>query len=342
LQATPDYRTVIKRNNVAHGYTEMDILFNAIAPIFLIVLFGFLLGKFKLLSANITGALMQYVIYGAGPGIVFYAIISNPISKLLYWRFWVAYPVSLIIVIAITAFLFKFILKRSSFVSMVAGFGAAMANTVIIGYPVLAGFIGHTAAIPMAITVLAFAAIFIPVVIFVFEIKESTDKNESTSINALVKSAILDTLKNPMVIAVIIAVVLTACHIPIPKFISKFSFYLGESIIPVALFSVGLDLSEFKAQGNLLDVSITSFINLVISPLVAIGVALLLHMSPVFAVALVIFSSVPTAKTLYMISGKYQLYNKEVAAIISMTTVFAVITIPFYTYIAKLIWPSVF
>lgn len=320
----------------------MNVLIYAILPIFLIVVFGFFLSKLKIVSSDITKPLMNYVFYGAAPGIVFYAIISNPVSKLLYWRFWLAYPLSLCVIIIITFVIFKLALKRSGFISCLAGFCAAMANTVIIGYPVLSGFIGHAAAIPMAITVLVFAAVFIPVLIFFFEIKVSIDKGDSTEYSSLFKSALMGSIKNPIIIAVILAATLVLSDIPIPNFVSKFSFYLGESIVPVALFSVGVDLGVFKVGGTLADVVVITFINLLIAPLISIAIALLFKMSPIFAVALVIFSTVPTAKTLYMIAGKYQIYNKEVAAVISSTTLFSVFTIPFYAYIAQLIWPSVF
>ncbi len=318
------------------------ILINAIAPIFLIVLFGWCLGRAKLVSPSISAALMQYVFYAAAPAIVFYAVISNPIDKLLYWQFWLAYPLSLVTIILLTALFFKFILRKSGFVAMVAGFGAAMANTVIIGYPILSGFIGHFAAIPMAITVLVFAVIIIPAVIFVYELKLSSTQSKSNGLVNIIKSAIIGTVKNPMIIGVILGLIISLSHITLPKPLHSFAFIVGESIIPVALFAVGLDLSDFKLECNLADVSIITFINLVIAPLVTIAIALLLHLSPRFAVALVIFSTVPTAKTLYVIAGKYRIYNKQVAAIISLTTVFSIITIPLFVFITKLIWPSVF
>ena len=320
----------------------MNVLFNAIIPIFLIVLTGFLLAKTKLIKADIAGALMQYVFYGAAPGVVFYAVITNPISKLLYWKFWIAYPASLITMIALTFIIFKYLLRRSHFTSMVAGFLSATGNTVIIGYPILAGFIGHQAAIPMAITVLAFSAVFIPLFIFIYEMKLNVEQGKSVYFSTQLTGALFSTVKNPIVLAAIVALTIMVFHVPIPTVIHQFTFYMGRSIIPVALFAVGLDLSSFKIKGAMTDICLITVLNLVMAPIVAIIIAKVFHLSPSFAVALVIFSAVPTAKTLYMIAGKYQIYNKEVAAVISLTTVFALVTLPFYSYIAHKIWPTAF
>jgi len=319
----------------------MEILFNAIAPIFLLVVAGSGLGRAKLVPTSVAGSLMQYVFYGAAPAVVFYAVVSNPLSKLLYWQFWVAYPLSLLIVLIITALFFKLFLRRGLFVSIILGFAAVVSNTVIIGYPVLSGFVGHFAAIPMAITVVVFALIFIPALIFIYEMHVQAEKNESPNLMHTIKSAVIGTIKNPLVIGVLLGVVFSVGHIPVPKFFNTFVMYLAESIVPCALFAVGLDMVEFSFKSNkLFDVILVSFINLIITPVITIFIAKALDLSPLFAFSLVVFSTVPTAKTLYIIAGKYQIFNKEMAAIISMTTIGSVVTIPLFIYIAKLIWPT--
>lgn len=319
----------------------MDILINAIAPIFLIVVTGFLLGKFRLVKHEVAGAIMQYVFFAAAPAIVFYAIISNPIDKLLYWKFWLAYPISLLFVVAITALFFKLVLKRDWFIASIAGFAAAFANTVIIGYPVLSGMIGHDAAFPMSITVIIFMLVMLPLMVFLLEFKKSNTENKLTTLQ-VIRRALLSTLKNPLVLAVMLGILCSVFSLPVPKFIKSFSGTIGESLTPCALFAVGLDLSKFQVKGKLVDVAWITAINLLLMPAIGILLALSLKLSPTYAVALVIFSAVPTAKTLYAIVSQYDVYVSEVAAVLSTTTVFSVFTIPMFTFIAHLIWPSAF
>ena len=320
----------------------MDVLINAILPIFLVVLVGFLLGKFKLVSVAISGALMQYVFYSAAPGLVFYAIISNPIDKLLYWRFWIAYPINLLIVLCLTWVVFKVILRRSSFTSLMAGFAAAFANTVIIGYPVLSGFIGHLAALPMSITIIVFMVLMLPFLIFALEVHKNSHGMAKQKISKIIKSSCISLIKNPLIIALILGLICSIEKNKIPHAVIQFTYIIGESITPVALFAVGLELAEFNVNAKLTDIIIITVINLLVMPLVGIGLALLLHLEPIYAVALTIFAAVPTAKTLYVVLSKYEIYTKEAAAILSTTTLFSIITIPLFTYIAQLIWPTVF
>ncbi len=60
----------------------MNILFNVIAPLFLIVALGWALARYKLVPATVSGPLMQYVFYAAVPEVVFTGIVSNHIEKL--------------------------------------------------------------------------------------------------------------------------------------------------------------------------------------------------------------------------------------------------------------------
>jgi predicted permease len=128
------------------------------------VIAGFALAKFKLVNHSLAPSLIQFVLYAAAPCQVFYAMVSNPLSKLLYWQFWVAYPLSLLIVVVITFFIFKVILRRNLIDSLIAGYCATVLNTAIIGYPALSGFVGHVAAIISTTTV--YSVITIPFVTY--------------------------------------------------------------------------------------------------------------------------------------------------------------------------------
>lgn len=318
----------------------MEIILNAVVPLFLVVLLGYLMAVFKLVKTEVAGALMQYIFYAAAPAIVIWAITDYKISQLLVWRFWIAYPLSLIIVIVLVALIFKFILRRNTYWSFLAGGASATTNTVLVGFPVLAGIVGPHAAIPMAIAVIATNVIFVPFLIFLFELCSRKESVDSPAILILV--ALKGTIKSPIVIGVIIGVVLAILHIQLPVVIKDFLKILGFSIGPCALFAIGLTLKEFSAKGNLLDITLITIVNLIVTPIVAIFLANWLELSPFYAVALVVLSTVPTAKTLYIFASKYKVYEKELAAVISLTTVFGVITIPAYVYVAQILWPSQF
>ena len=81
---------------------------------------------------------------------------------------------------------------------------------------------------------------------------------------------------------------------------------------------------------------------MLIRPALAILIAFMLELSPFYSVALVIFSSVPTAKSMFIYAGKYHFFEKEAAAEISLTTLGSLLTIPCFIAICHHLWPEVF
>ena len=69
-------------------------------------------------------------------------------------------------------------------------------------------------------------------------------------------------------------------------------------------------------------------IKLVVMPLVVLGLAVALGLSPLYTIAAVICAAVPTAKTVYILAGEYRCEETMVAATVSMTTLFSVVSLP--------------
>ena len=327
---------------MVRGYI-VDILINAILPIFLIIFLGWLLAYFNLVSTKTAEALMQYVFYAAAPAIVIWAITDYQFSQLLYWRFWIAYSLSTFIVIFGVAAIYKYILRRDSkdrFWPFLSGGSASITNAIMIGFPIFDSVVGSRAAIPMAIILIIFFVFLTPPLMLLFELHTGKDKHGNQFM--LLLSALKGTITNPVIIGVAIGVIIAGSHITLPKFLETFIHTLGFSMAPCALFSVGLGLKKFSIKGNLLDVGLITFVKLIITPAISIIIAMLLGVSGFYSVALVIFSTAPTAKLIYVYAKKYRVYEKEVAAIISLTTILSILSIPLYIYISKILWPVVF
>lgn len=312
----------------------MEVFINAIVPIFLVVLLGWLMTYFKLVPTDVAGSLMQYVFNAAAPAIIIWALSR----QLLVWRFWLAFMLVFLIVLLLTFCLFRYGLRREGYWSIVAGMGAASPNVVLIGFPVLASLVGTRATIPMVIVVIIFAVFATPLLLLILEIRQSQSMSKKQF--TVLFSALKNTCKNPVMIGALIGILLSVFDIKLPFILEHFLRMVGFSMIPCALFAVGLELRHFTAKGNLLDVSLITLLNLIVTPLLAILIAKLLGLSPFYAVSLVVLTAVPTAKLIYVYVSRYKAYTAEIAAVVSVTTVISIVTIPFYVYIAELIWPT--
>ncbi len=316
------------------------MLVDIVLPIFLIVIAGWLLAYFDLIPEKVAAGLMQYVFYAACPAIIFLTISSYEIEKLLVWRFWIAYPLSIFVTVISAFAVFRYFFRRDVYTSAIAGFCSALANTIMLGFPVLMGIAGKHATVPMAMTVIIANCLVVPGILFIFELHAK--KETLTEGRAVVRAALLSTVKNPLIISAALGVIFSLFEIKLPTFLVTFFRYLGASIIPCALFSIGVELRFFKVSGNLAGAFVITLFNLLIRPALAILIALLLELSPFYSVALVIFSSVPTAKSMFIYAGNYRFFEKEAAAVISLTTLASLLTIPCFIAVCHHLWPEVF
>ncbi|MDB4338170.1 AEC family transporter [Synechococcus sp. AH-603-L18] len=321
----------------------MTVSLTIILPIFMIIATGFFFARIKIIDASSGAQLMQYVFYCAAPFTVYYALTGNSSASFFYWPFWIAYPICYLIIIIGSYFVFKFLRRRETGISLALGFCASLGNTVLVAYPILIGITGARAAVPMAISVIVVNIIFMPSWILLLEFERARNiKNEYKYQNNVFKKATKATLLNPIVIATFIGILARSVGIESNQVVTKFLIYISGSLVPVALFAVGLSMSELKVKSFDLDVLMVVITKLAVAPIVAIIISKIFALNDFYSVTLVIFMSIPLAKSIYVVSGKYNIFDQETAQVISYSTALSVFTIPVWIHISHMLWPAAF
>ena len=321
----------------------MTVSLAIILPIFMIIATGFFFARKKIIDASSGAQLMQYVFYCAAPFTVYYALTGNNSAGFFYWPFWIAYPVCYLVIIIGSFFVFRFLRRREAGISLALGFCASLGNTVLVAYPILIGITGAKAAVPMAISVIVVNVLFMPSWILLLEFERARNsKDEDKYQSNVFKKAATATILNPIVIATFIGVLARFIGIESNQVVTKFLIYISGSLVPVALFAVGLSMSEFRAKSFNLDILMVVIAKLVAAPLVAIFIGKVFALNDFYSVTLVIFMSIPLAKSIYVVAGKYNIFDQETAQVISYSTALSVITIPVWIHISHMLWPAVF
>jgi malonate transporter len=70
----------------------------------------------------------------------------------------------------------------------------------------------------------------------------------------------------------------------------------------------------------------------VIMPLVVYGLCVASGLDPLYTIAAVVCAAVPTAKTVYILAGAYEVEEPLVAATVSITTLLSVVTLLGWLY----------
>ena len=74
-------------------------------------------------------------------------------------------------------------------------------------------------------------------------------------------------------------------------------------------------------------------------PLIVLGLSIALRLEPLYLIAAVVCAAVPTAKTVYILSGEYHCEETTVAATISLTTLCSIVTLMAWIYVLARFFP---
>jgi predicted permease len=135
-------------------------------------------------------------------------------------------------------------------------------------------------------------------------------------------------LKNPFIVSIAIGLLFNFIgwgNLPV---LHDFTDNIGRAGLPLALICVGAGLRFVGIKGYLMPAFIASVSKMVVLPLTVFLACVYFDLLPVMTMCAVIFATVPTSSTAYALAKYMGGDAPLMAAIISLQTLLAVITIP--------------
>lgn len=144
-------------------------------------------------------------------------------------------------------------------------------------------------------------------------------------------------LISPMFIATLAAVLLFFLRLEIPSVLLDSMNYIADMNTPLAMMVAGFSVAQAdigKMCRNL-RLYYTSVIKLIILPLCTIPLLMLFHLQSEVSMTVLIAAACPSATTGTMMAIRYKQNYTYSSEIFSMTTIFAVVTMPLLVLIAE-------
>ncbi|MDB5593310.1 MAG: Transporter [Hyphomicrobiales bacterium] len=300
-----------------------------VVPIFLVILVGFVFGwKYKYPAAA-EKLINDYILYIALPALLFLAIARANIVELTQWGFLGA-TLSGILVAYVCGVLWARARGTALPGASLMGMGSRYGTTGYMGIPILIAAFGPHAAVPAAIATILHN---IPAIVTVIVTHDLADKSRS-NLFASISRALLTTLRNPLVIAVIAGSAFSILHIPLPGIAVAFAQFFGAAAGPTALFALGLGLAGLNVSARSLRanagfVAPLVLIKIVVQPLVTFGVLNLIFGMQVdiwYATALVMAAQ-PIGAGAYVFATRYSAFKEEISIAIVISLIVTVVTL---------------
>ncbi|MDD2902609.1 MAG: AEC family transporter [Syntrophales bacterium] len=318
--------------------SELDIIALEV-PILLTVAVGWLIVRIRLLRASSADVLNTLFLHVFAPALIVSLLAKQQLASLLDIPFILA---TLLLMLGLYGGLFlahAVLLKRTLAVSAFAAFAGTKFNTVVVGLPVLVANLGHHAIVPTIINLVAAYFTILPLTLILSGIPPSGSAR-GTAVWGVVLAAVKKAITHPFVVATVLGLFLAGTGAALPVWLDKTLLTVGSAAIPSALLAVGMALSAPSIRENLAEIAGVSAVRVILSPALAILVAKLFRLSPVFAIALVVSFSLPTAKMVLPLAEEHRTYVKESAGIIAVTTASLVAVVPVVIWVCERLWPG--
>ncbi len=150
------------------------------------------------------------------------------------------------------------------------------------------------------------------------------------------RSMIIGFLKMPVPYALVLGLLLHALHAPLPVFVSQPLTYAQQSMVAVALLTLGAQIVKYPLRLYRLDIYISLIVRLLIGPAIGCGLVFALGLKGIPAQALLIASGMPTGVNTSILAEEYASEPDFAAQTVLLSTLLNVVTITGLISLAKM------
>jgi predicted permease len=298
----------------------MAAILNLMIPIFILILLGYFLRKKEFLSQESADGINKLVYYIALPALIFKSIASFSFESIfslgLILNFYIA-----TILIMIIAFFISVSIKRSIRGALVMC--SFRGNLAYLGLPVVTFAFGEIAGAIAAI-IIGFA---VPLYVTLSVILLSIYNKEKAKIN--LKLLIKDIFINPLIMGVVLGLIFSIFNLSLPIILDDTIKLIARISLPLILLIIGFTISLKEIKNYIALDSLTSFLKLILLPIIGIFVFKFLFAAPFESIRVAILMlGMPTAVASFVFAKELKADEKYTVSQVGFSTLVSLITIP--------------
>jgi hypothetical protein len=300
-------------------------LLSLTAPLFVLVLLGYLLTRWGGWSKSVSDALTQFVFAVAIPALLF-GLMSDfsrlpPVDTMLLAAFFG----SCLIVYAIGRFAGRWIFGMDGVAQSVFALGGIFANNVLLGVPIAKVALG-SASLPAVSLVLVFNSLLLWTLVTV---SVEWARHRSASVAGYTRM-FKSVLANPVVASILLGTAFGFTGWSLPPVVDQTLGMVGQAAVPLALIALGMGLAEYGVRdGWRVSLAICT-LKLLVQPLVVLVLARLLELPAIETQAVVMLASLPVGANVYLMSRQFDSLGGPVASSLVLSTALAAVTTPLF------------
>lgn len=293
------------------------------APLFLLVLIGYVLSRWGNWPKTVSDALTRFVFSIAIPVLLFR--MMSDFSKLppTDATLLIAFFGSCLLVFVLGRLVAHFVFRMDGASQSVFALGGIFSNIVLLGIPLAEVTLGRE-SIPAVSLVVVFNALILWTLVTV---SVEWSRHRAPSFKALLRTT-KGVLTNPVVMGILLGTAFGFTGLALPQALDRTLALVGQAAVPLSLIALGMGLAEYGAgEGWRQSVAICA-LKLAVQPLVVFLLARALALPPLETRVVVMLASLPVGANVYLMSRQFNTLEGPIASSLVISTVIASATTP--------------
>jgi len=313
----------------------LDQFLNLILPFFVVIALGYTAGRLNWMPASAIPNLIRFVMLFLLPPMLFQLLANTPFQQIANLEFFTLYATGSLAVFVVTYLIVRFAFKNTLLNSAYYAQGSAMPNTGYLGIPMITGILGPLAGVAVTIGLVVEMLIIAPLTLFM-SVDTSAENNKWIAYKNLSQQVLKNISTNPLIVATLVSIAASYFQVKLPGFANATIAILAVGATPIALFSIGLALSERSFSDSSAEVWVMTFVRLVIHPLIIwLLMYILFPQNPTFAMAAVLVAAMPMAANAYLLGQRGGANVQTISAAILITSVLSVGSFTFVLWLLQ-------
>lgn len=303
---------------------------NVTLPIFLVMVIGWVLKRQGMLTDDFVTVANKFNFKVTLPFMLFRDILSVDIyatfdlnyvlfcaaaSSVCFWVIW-----------GVTRLFMKEKSMRGAFVQ--ASFRSSAA---VMGLAFIENIYGSSAMGPMMIIGAVPLYNIYSVIVLTFEAEPDGAQRDTSKI----RQAIVNILKNPIIIAIFLGILVSLSGIDFPVIIDKTVDNVAKLATPLALIAMGAGFKGKEALAKMKPTLCAASIKLIIQPAVFIPAAMRMGFDGEKMIAILIMLAAPTTPSCYIMAKNMEGDGELTASVVVATTLLAAFTLTGWIFLLK-------
>ena len=308
----------------------MNAVIDVVAPVFGLGLIGYVAARLGWFSESMAQGLARFVFDYAIPLLLVRMFSGARLPNQVPIELWVGFYTPVFAVYALGILLSARQFDRGFMEQVIAGFGCAFGNTVLLGLPIVLLFFGDDGIVPFFILISVHGLSLFTVTTVLLEY----GRNAKNSLRTLPFEVFKGLVKNPIIVGIAVGLILNRAAIPLPGPIDQVAEYMQQAVAPCALFSLGASLTRYGLVGRLQEsLQLIAMKMLLMPALVWILTSVVFELSPLVAMVATLTAAQPVGVNVYLFAQRYHSAQALATTSVFLSTVFSIATLPLLLYL---------